>query len=111
MARNLRLTFDNLGNVGSLARSDPATPEFDGRTCMPQVIKWSGFAAALGLAWGITTAPTMATPVYTLSTKLAVPASAANPFASGQFNTYDIGFFDPTTQLYYLADRTNASVD
>jgi hypothetical protein len=76
-----------------------------------QVKTWSRLAGALGLAWGMTTAPTMATPVYTLETKIAIPASAANPFASGQFNSYDISFFDPATQLDYLADRTNNTVD
>jgi hypothetical protein len=80
------------------------------RRNMPRIINWSRLAVGLGLAWGIAVAPALATPVYVLKTAIPVPPSAANPFA-GQFTTYDIGFFDAKTQLYYLADRTNASVD
>src|SRR5215471_4068421 len=65
---------------------------------------------SLGLAWGTPVAPAFAD-AYFLQAVLPVPAGPANPFAGGQFTTYDIGFFDSTTQLYYLADRTNASVD
>ena len=78
---------------------------------MRQVTRWTGVVAGLGFAWGLATGPALATPTYALDTTLAVPASSANPFANGQFNTYDIGFFDPKTSLYYLADRTNAAVD
>jgi hypothetical protein len=53
--------------------------------------------------------------IYTLVTEIPVSATAANPFNSGglngPFTTYDISFFDPKTQLDYVADRTNASVD
>jgi hypothetical protein len=48
---------------------------------------------------------------YQLVGQIAIPASGTNPFSSGQFNTYDISFFDPTTQLDYVADRTNGVVD
>ena len=78
---------------------------------MRQPIKPSQFAAAFGLVLGVTNVPALATPTYSLDTVIAVPPDAANPFASGQFNTYDISFFDPKTQLDYVADRTNAAVD
>jgi hypothetical protein len=52
---------------------------------------------------------------YELVAEIPVPPSATNPFttgpSAGQFNTYDISFFDATTQLDYVADRTNGVVD
>ena len=53
---------------------------------------------------------------YSLETTIAVPPSLDNNFNGtvsppGNFNTYDISFFDPATQLDYVADRSNASVD
>lgn len=65
---------------------------------------------SFGLAWGTPVAPAFAD-AYFLQAVIPVPAGPANPFPGGQFTTYDIGFFDSTTQLYYLADRTNATVD
>jgi hypothetical protein len=62
----------------------------------------SGFA----LACGVMALPTPAHAIYQLITEIPVNANAANPFT-----TYDISFFDPKTQLDYVADRTNASVD
>ena len=50
-----------------------------------------------------------ATPTYQLVTTIAVPAASTN--TAKTFTTYDIGAFDGTTQTYYLADRSNASVD
>ncbi len=47
--------------------------------------------------------------LYSLETTIPVPAAPTN--ATGLFTTYDISFFDANTQLYYLADRSNASVD
>jgi hypothetical protein len=44
-------------------------------------------------------------------TTIDITASTVNPFASGAFTTYDISFFDPKTQLDYVADRTNGAVD
>jgi WD40 repeat protein len=58
----------------------------------------------------IGTAPAVAAPLYALSTLIPVPASAENS-VGGAFATYDISFFDPLTQLDYVADRSNASVD
>ena len=66
---------------------------------------------SFGLAWGTLVTPAFADRSYILEAVIPVPAGPANPFPGGQFTTYDIGFFDSTTQLYYLADRTNASVD
>ena len=53
---------------------------------------------------------------YSLETTIVVPPSPDNNFNGtvsppGNFNTYDISFIDPTTQLDYVADRSNASVD
>jgi hypothetical protein len=72
----------------------------------------SGFA----LACGVMALPTPAHAIYQLITEIPVNATAANPFntngqLNGPFTTYDISFFDPKTQLDYVADRTNASVD
>ena len=66
--------------------------------------------AALGL--GLMAAmPAIAAPVaYTLQKVIAVPTGPGNT-VGGTFKTYDIGFFDASTQNYYLADRSNASVD
>jgi hypothetical protein len=54
--------------------------------------------------------PALAGPTYVLLTTIPVPRSAENS-VGGSFTTYDIAFFDGTTQLMYLADRSNASVD
>ena len=51
-----------------------------------------------------------AEPLYHLLTTIPVPPSADNA-QGGAFTTYDIAYFDGTTQLMYLADRSNASVD
>jgi hypothetical protein len=69
---------------------------------MRQVHLWPRVIAGAGLAWGVATVPTPAHAIYQLVTQIPVPPSATNPFASGQFNTYDISFFDPTTQLDYV---------
>ena len=47
---------------------------------------------------------------YSFLTAIPVPTGPGNTVA-GQFKTYDIAFFDANTQNYYLADRSNASVD
>ena len=73
--------------------------------------QWSGVVAGLGLAWGVDLVPTPAHALYELVAEIPVQSSGTNPFASGQFNTYDISFFDATTQLDYVADRTNGVVD
>jgi hypothetical protein len=54
---------------------------------------------------------------YAFLTAIPVPASPDNPVTSnpaapnGKFVTFDISYFDPLTQLDYVADRSNASVD
>src|SRR6266481_5588973 len=63
------------------------------------------------LTMGLGTSPAHAGPTYVLLTTIPVPPSAQNSIAGGKFQTYDIAFFDGTTQLMYLADRSNASVD
>jgi hypothetical protein len=69
-----------------------------------------GVFAGLGLAWGVAAVPTPAHAVYEFLTAIPVQPSGSNPLG-GQFTTYDISFFDPTTQLDYVADRTNGVVD
>jgi len=56
------------------------------------------------------TGPALAGPTYVLLTTIPVPPSASN-VQGGVFTGYDIAYFDGTTQLMYLADRSNASVD
>jgi hypothetical protein len=47
---------------------------------------------------------------YAFQQAIAVPPSVSNTLG-GKFQTFDISFFDPATQLDYVADRSNASVD
>ena len=62
------------------------------------------------LACGIAATPAHAAPLYSLDTTIPIPPDpAVNP--SGQFTSFDISFFDGSTQLDYVADRNNASVD
>ena len=53
--------------------------------------------------------PASAVPTYALTDTIAVPASASN--TAGTFTGYDLSTFDPTSQLYYLTDRSNNAVD
>src|SRR4051812_9104358 len=48
---------------------------------------------------------------YQLETVIPVPPAPDNQAPGGAFTTYDISFFDASTQLYYLGDRSNAAVD
>jgi hypothetical protein len=48
---------------------------------------------------------------YSLLTTISVPPDAANKQPGGEFTSFDISFFDPATRRYYVADRSNASVD
>lgn len=66
------------------------------------------YTAVAALAFGFISAPSFAQ--YALQTTIPVPASADNN-VGGLFATYDISYFDPTRQLDYVADRSNASVD
>ena len=47
---------------------------------------------------------------YVFKQYIAIPASADNPI-EGKFATFDIGAFDGMTQMFYLSDRSNASID
>lgn len=69
--------------------------------------------AALGLvlAFGCGITPALAGPSYSLLTTIAVPPDESNPNPGGIFNAFDISFFDPATQLDYVADRSNAGID
>jgi len=60
---------------------------------------------------GLGAAPGHAAPVYVLLTTIPVPSNPAGNVQGGAFTGYDIAYFDGTTQLMYLADRSNASVD
>lgn len=51
-----------------------------------------------------------ATVNYGLLTTIAIPASTVNS-QGGAFNSFDISYVDPVTGNYYVADRSNASVD
>lgn len=63
------------------------------------------------IAAGVTTATAVAGPVdYSLLTTIAIPSDSANT-QGGAFTGFDISFFDPTTGLDYVADRSNAAVD
>src|SRR6267142_2425783 len=77
---------------------------------MPGKMAWSLFLVVLFFMLGLGAAPGHAAPVYVLFTTSPVPPSASN-VQGGVFTGYDIAYFDGTTQLMYLADRSNASVD
>ena len=66
--------------------------------------------AIAAVTLGLTAVPALAQ--YALKTTIAIPPSTSNNVTpAGQFQSYDISFFDPTTQLDYVADRSNASID
>jgi hypothetical protein len=68
-------------------------------------------SAIIGLASAIAMTPAAAETVnYVLTTTIAVPPSPDNS-VNGKFTTFDISYFDPITQLDYVADRSNAAVD
>jgi hypothetical protein len=46
---------------------------------------------------------------YVFTNTIAVPPTASN--TTGLFTRFDISFFDPLTQLDYVANRSNAAVD
>src|SRR5206468_9439110 len=67
---------------------------------------------AAGLAFvAITAATPSAHASYVLTTTIPVPPSANNVQPGGVFSSFDISYFDPVTQLDYVADRSNAAVD
>jgi hypothetical protein len=61
---------------------------------------------------GLTATSAIAGPTtYSLLTTIPVPSDSANVQPGGAFTSFDISFFDPVTRRYYVADRSNASVD
>jgi hypothetical protein len=56
-------------------------------------------------------ASTSAQAAYVLTGVIAVPASPQNVQPGGVFDSFDNSYFDPLTQLDYVADRSNAAVD
>jgi len=48
---------------------------------------------------------------YSLRALISIPATPANVQPGGAFTSFDIGFFDATSRNYFIADRSNASVD
>jgi hypothetical protein len=69
------------------------------------------YSVALASAMAVAAGPAMAVPNYHLLTTIAVPSDPANNQPGGQFNSFDISYFDPVTGNDYVADRSNASVD
>lgn len=67
-------------------------------------------ASAVGLGVGFCAASAHAVPRYALTQLLSVPARPDNK-VGGALIQFDNSFFDGTTQNYYLADRSNVSVD
>ena len=78
---------------------------------MSRKTTWSLLLVLLFLMPGLGAAPGHAAPVYVLLTTIPVPSNPAGNVQGGAFTGYDIAYFDGTTQLMYLADRSNASVD
>jgi hypothetical protein len=69
-------------------------------------------ACAVGalVAWGSTLAGiASADETFSATSAIAVPIAPNN--AKGGLNSFDIGFDDPASQIYLLADRSNAGLD
>jgi hypothetical protein len=62
----------------------------------------------LAVGLGLSFSPALAVPFYSEIAVIPVPAIADNP--TGAFS-FDISSFDANTQLDYVADRPNASID
>lgn len=65
----------------------------------------AGTAVATLAAGAALASPT----AYALVDTIAIPAASTN--TAGTFTSFDISYFDPTTQLDYVADRSNSGVD
>jgi hypothetical protein len=59
----------------------------------------------------IAAATSSAHAAYVLTDTIAIPTSPSNVQPGGVFSSFDISYFDPLTQLDYVADRSNAAVD
>lgn len=67
-------------------------------------------AVALGALTALAAAyPAAATPAYGYLTTISVPG--ADGKTAAPFSGYDLSVFDPSSQLYYLTDRTNKGID
>ncbi|MDQ2778924.1 MAG: PEP-CTERM sorting domain-containing protein [Pseudomonadota bacterium] len=53
--------------------------------------------------------PAFAADPYAFAGTIAIPSAPSN--VAGTFVGYDLSVFDPTTQLYYLTDRSNNGID
>ena len=62
-----------------------------------------------GLALALGTSSALAD--YTLQSVISIPTTAANVQPGGAFTSFDISYFDAASGNYYVADRSNASVD
>jgi len=72
----------------------------------------TSLAIAATLLTGLDVGSVSAQPVnYTLQTLVSIPPTAANVQPGGGFTSFDIGYFDAGSGNYFLADRSNASVD
>jgi hypothetical protein len=71
----------------------------------------SAASASILLAFAMASHPAGAALHYTEVTTIAVPTDSANMQPGGAFTAFDISYFDPTTGLDYVADRSNAAVD
>jgi hypothetical protein len=49
--------------------------------------------------------------IYSFKDFISIPSSPDNNVPGNNFQTFDVSYFDPSTQLDYVADRSNASVD
>ena len=69
-------------------------------------------ALTAALMTGVGAGSVAAQPVnYTLQTLIAIPPTTANVQPGGGFTSFDISYFDGLSRNYFVADRSNASVD
>lgn len=64
---------------------------------------------ALGALCTAAAAHAQSTPSYAFSGTIAIPVASSN--TAGTFTGYDLATFDPSSQLYYLTDRSNNGID
>lgn len=66
-------------------------------------------AVALAAMCAVAAASAQTAPSYGFTGTIAIPVSSSN--TAGTFTGYDLSVFDPTSQLYYLTDRSNNGID
>jgi len=76
--------------------------------CVLESVMSPRLTALAAVVLGLASTPALSQ--YVFQGTIPIPASTSNN-VGGQFQSYDISFFDPTTRLDYVADRSNASVD